>query len=178
MAKNRKLNVDEVLEVWDEIPDYTCETDESSEDEYIPSDHDHVELTDMEFADENEGGIVETNNAVQADCAATPESSTSSNKGLKKQLGKRKQRKSVSAKEKVVVSQVKLIESFMLENGLTIPLPLDHVKQIQRHLVKSDPKSEVLTVAKVHQLSEVASRQWGKKAKAMEEKAFDLDEGK
>ena len=42
MARNRKLNVDEVLEVWDEIPDYTCETDESSEDEYIPSDHDFI----------------------------------------------------------------------------------------------------------------------------------------
>ncbi len=47
---------------------------------------------------------------------------------MKKQVGKRKQRKSVSAKEKVVVNQVKLIKRFMLENGLTIPLPLHQVK--------------------------------------------------
>ena len=52
---------------------------------------------------------------------------------------------------------MKLIERLTLENGLSIPLPLDHVKQIQRHLVESNPKNEVLTVAKVHQLSEIAS---------------------
>lgn len=103
MAKNRKLNVDEVLEVWDEIPDYTCETDESSEDEYIPSDHDHVELTDMEFADENEGGIVETNNAVQADCAATPESSTSSNKGLKNNSGRENKGKVLAQRKRLLL---------------------------------------------------------------------------
>ena len=115
MACNRKLNVDEVLEIWDEIPDDTYETDESSEDEYIPSDHDHVELSDMEFANENrddEGDVVETNNDAHAECAAAPEYSTSSNKGMKKQARKKRQRKMV------VVNQVKLIEHFMLENGL------------------------------------------------------------
>ena len=165
MACNKKLNVDEVLEIWDEIPDYSCETDESSEDEYIPSDHDHVEVTDPVFANEKEGDkdyIVEGNNLVQADCAVTSESSTSSNKGLKKQTRKRKQRKGVNAKEMIVVTQIKLIERFMLENGLTIPLPLDHVKQLQKHLLESEPDSEVLTVAKVHQLSEIASRRWEK----------------
>ena len=77
MACNRKLNVDEVLEIWDEIPDDTCETDESSEDEYIPSDHDHIELSDMEFANENrddEGDARETNNVAHAEYAAAPES--------------------------------------------------------------------------------------------------------
>ena len=141
MACNRKLNVDEVLEIWDEIPDDSCETDESSEDEYIPSDHDHVELSDMEFANENrddEGDVGETNNVAHAECAAAPESSTSSNKGMKKQARKKRQRKSVTAKEMVVVNQVKLIEHFMLENGLTIPIQLEQVKQIQRHLLKSD----------------------------------------
>ena len=74
MACNRKLNVDEVLEIWDEIPDDSCETDESSEDEYIPSDHDHVELSDMEFANENrddEGDVGETNNVAHAVCCCT-----------------------------------------------------------------------------------------------------------
>ena len=126
MACNKKLNVDEVFEIWDEIPYYSCETGDSSEDEYIPSDHDHVELTDPVFATKKEGDkdhIVEGNNMVQADCAVTSESSTSSNKGLKKQTRKRKQTKGVNAKEMIVVTQVKLIERFMLENGLTIPLP-------------------------------------------------------
>ena len=77
-----------------------------------------------------------------------------------------------------IVNQVKLIESFMLENGLTIPLSQKQVKQIQSYLLESDPESEKLTVAKVHQLSETASRQWKKKEKAMEEKSFDLPEGK
>ena len=72
MACNRKLNVDEVLEIWDEIPDDTYEIDESSEDEYIPSDHDHVEHNDMEFANENrddERDVVKTNNVAHAECA-------------------------------------------------------------------------------------------------------------
>ena len=51
-----------------------------------------------------------------------------------------------------IVNQVKLIESFMLENGLTIPLSQEQVKQIQSYLLESDPESEKLTVAKVHQL--------------------------
>ena len=181
MSCNKKLNVDEVFEIWDEVPDYSCETDDSSDDEYIPSDHDHVKLTDQVSATEKEGDknhIVEGNNLVQADCSVTSASSTSSNKGLKKQTRKRKQRKGVNAKEMIVVTQVKLIECFMLENGLTIPLPLDHVKQLQKHLLESEPDSEVLTVAKIHQLSEIASRRWEKKPKTMEEKAFDLDEGK
>ncbi len=58
MACQKKLNSDD-----------TWETNESSEDEYIPSDHDHVELTDMVFANENEGDIVEMNDVVQEDCA-------------------------------------------------------------------------------------------------------------
>ena len=49
---------------------------------------------------------------------------------MKKQARKKRQTKSVSAKEMVVVNQVKLIEHFMLENGLTIPLQLEQVKQI------------------------------------------------
>ena len=55
----------------------------------------------MEFADENEGDIVENNNVVQADCAATPEAL--SNKGLKNKPGKRKQRKVLAQRKRLLL---------------------------------------------------------------------------
>jgi hypothetical protein len=60
---------------------------------------------------------------------------------------------------------VEFIERFMLENDLTVPLLLDQLKQIQRHLLESDPECEAPTVAKTQQLSEIASHQWEKKSR-------------
>ena len=73
MKRNRKLNIDDVFEIWDETPDDTCETDES-----IPSGHDV--LSDMELSvGESESDIAKTPNVLQADCVVAPE--PLSNKG-------------------------------------------------------------------------------------------------
>ena len=160
----KRFSTKDVLEMLDEIPvDNEVNTDESSsddqilDDEYFPPAHEIWSSVPQEISETN----AETN-------------ATTAKPKQKGKSGKKVVSSSTQKKDKTL-EQLDLIEQFLFENNLPVPLLASQVKHLQE--IICGKSGEKLSVAQVNKLVEIARRHWKKVDKPSEDHVFNYPEG-
>ena len=165
MDRSKRYNLEDVLELWEDIPDDNNQvTDESSSDESVCNEIDSNYIPPDENDDENDDEI----DVSEAEI---------SNKKEKPQR-KHKRTSSNSRKKQTsetVEEQLKKVEEFLAKNNPSYPLSASEIKKLQKLL---SSKAKKISVAQVQKLVEIARRQWKKVEKAKENFQNVFEEGK
>ena len=161
MDQSKRYNLEDVLELWEDIPDDNNPvTDESSSDESVCNEVDSNYISPDENDDEIDVSEEEISNE------------------KKKPKRKHKSQHSSSTKKKTgetVEEQLKKVEEFLAKNNPTYPLLASEIKKLQKLLAS---KAKKISVAQVQKLVEIARRQWKKVEKAKENFQNVFQEGK
>ncbi len=148
MERSKRYHIEDVLDMWEDIPDDNNDlTDESSGEDvdlldsnYIPPD-DEIDVSEPEETSTTETNTAETPNT------RTPKS--------KAKLPRKHQTTNANDRnnEQTVQEQIKMVEDFLSKKKPSYPLSVNQIKDLQKFL---SSKGQKLTVSQIPKLVEIA----------------------